>query len=63
MKESIAIFKEAVQKGLRPFEAAKLGEMQANLVMSLELSLMFPHHWEHTMFDASHTGILYYYTY
>ena len=59
MKKPIAMYKEALEKGLRPYEAIQLGEMQANLVMSLELSLMFPHHWEHTMFDASHTGILY----
>lgn len=63
MKEPIAMYKEALEKGLRPFEAAKLGEMQANLVMSLELSLMFPHHYQHCMFDTTHTGILYCYTY
>ena len=53
------MYYEAISKGLRPYEAIMLGEMQANLVMSLQLSLQFPHHWEHTMFDNTHTGILY----
>lgn len=53
------IYEEALAKGLRPYEAIMLGEMQANLVMSLQLSIQFPHAWEHVMFDNSHTGILY----
>lgn len=57
------IYKEAIEKGLRPFEATQLGEMQANLVMSMTLSIVFPHNWEHHMFDNTHTGILYCYTY
>lgn len=63
MKEAIAIYEEAVQKGLRPFEAAKLGEMLANQLMSLQLSIDYPQQWVHEMFDAMHTGILYCYTY
>ena len=59
MKEPIAIYKEALEKGLRPYEAIQLGEMQANLVLSLHLSIEFPHHWQHEMFDNTHTGILY----
>ena len=53
------MYYEAISKGLRPYEAIMLGEMQANLVMSLQLAIQFPHAWEHTMFDNSHTGILY----
>ena len=59
MKQSIAIYTEALEKGLRPFEACMLGEMLDNMLMSLELSIMFPHHWQHEMFDNTHTGILY----
>ena len=53
------MYYEAISKGLRPYEAIMLGEMQANLVMSLQLAIQFPHQWEHTMFDNTHTGILY----
>ena len=53
------MYYEAISKGLRPDEAIMLGEMQANLVMSLQLAIQFPHQCEHIMFDNTPTGIRY----
>lgn len=57
------VYKEAIEKGFTTFQAASLADIQANLVMSVTLSIMFPNNWEHAMFDSSPTGLLHGYKY